>query len=506
MPDYDSYDLIVAGGGTAGCLIASRIAEHGIHPKTGDRLRVALIEGGPYFIGGQQEPRPGYGATGRRQAIVNINYQEFRAEPWPYDGHQNKMMGGCGLHWGGNAYHPIKEDFDHWRWETGVDWDEEKFRSASQEIREVYNIHPAPEQNMTRGNFLFRDAARGTGYDVGPAPVGRSNCIDCGYCGSGHLCKYDSKGSSLYYIHLAEINGVQIITDAEVEKVIIEKQGGRAVAKGVHYTRHGQHNEARAPKVIVTCGTAGTPVVLMRSGYGSREFLGDQLIVENNNVGRHLDGDMGHGVNALFDIDIKGDRGGVGRYFFRMMGSMGYQTLRINDSKMSAVDEAYPHVLALHRFAPDLGWEHKEYMRTVCRRFGNISASLAAAIWDKGVVTPIGKFVYNREDARVLKSLKEGTELIVELYEKMEVKPVKIDRKPPKRFHIGHQTSSCRAGESRKNSVANSDFESHDVENLLVASAAVIPRGNLTSAHIPTSLVAAYAWRRIVANHFTRGV
>ena len=47
MPEYDSYDLIVAGGGTAGCLIASRIAQHGINPSTGDRLRVALIEGGP---------------------------------------------------------------------------------------------------------------------------------------------------------------------------------------------------------------------------------------------------------------------------------------------------------------------------------------------------------------------------------------------------------------------------------------------------------------------------
>ena len=53
MPEYDSYDLIVAGGGTAGCLIASRIAEHGIHPQTGDRLRVALIEGGPYYTGGR---------------------------------------------------------------------------------------------------------------------------------------------------------------------------------------------------------------------------------------------------------------------------------------------------------------------------------------------------------------------------------------------------------------------------------------------------------------------
>ena len=69
MPEYDSYDLIVAGGGTAGCLIASRIAQHGINPRTGDRLRVALIEGGPYFIRGESELRPGYGVPERRKAV-----------------------------------------------------------------------------------------------------------------------------------------------------------------------------------------------------------------------------------------------------------------------------------------------------------------------------------------------------------------------------------------------------------------------------------------------------
>ncbi len=506
MPEYDSYDLIVAGGGTAGCLIASRIAEHGIHPQTGDRLRVALIEGGPYYIRGQAELRPGYGVPERRRAVVNINYQEFRAQPWPYDGHQNKMVGGCGLHWGGNAALPLSEDYDHWHWETGVDWSEEKLKPAVDEIKEVYNIRLSLARNMTLGNHLFRDAARTMGYQPVRVTMGRRNCINCGFCGSGHLCKYDSKGSSLYYIHQCEKHGVKIISDAEIEKVIIEKQGGRAVARGVHYSQFGEHREARAPKVLVTCGTAGTPVLLMRSGYGPRELLGDRLIVENDNIGKHLDGDIGHSVNALFDTEIKESRGGVERYAFRIHEEdHGYHDLRINDSKMSAIDEAYPHVLALHSFAPDFGWEHKNYMRTACRYFGGIGVTLGAPLWDRGVVTPTGKYTYDRKNPKILASLKRGAELIVELYSKMDIPPLKVNSAPPKRYSVSHQTSTCRAGESRTNSVVNSDFESHDVENLFVSSAAVIPRGNLTLAHIPTSVVAAHCWRRMVENHFSRG-
>ena len=113
MPEYQTYDVIVAGGGTAGCIIASRIAQNGINPQSGDRLRVALIEGGPYLITGKEKPRPGYGVPSRRRVIINISYLEVRPQPWPYDGYQNKMVGGCGLHWGGNAYVPFSEDYEH---------------------------------------------------------------------------------------------------------------------------------------------------------------------------------------------------------------------------------------------------------------------------------------------------------------------------------------------------------------------------------------------------------
>ena len=509
MPEYRSYDLIVAGGGSAGCIIASRIAQNGIHPATGDRLRVALIEGGPYPLTGKEPLRPGYGVPSRRRAIANISYLGLSPQPWPYDGHQNKMVGGCGLHWNGSAYLPFPEDYDHWRRETGVDWSEAKFKTATDEIIESHNLHPAVLENMVRGNNIFRDAARAMGYEPTRVDMARKNCINSGYCGAGHLCKYDAKGGSLYYICLAEENGVDIIPDSEVEQVIIEKQGARAVARGVYYTQYGKRKEARAPKVVVTCGTAGTPVVLMRSGYGPREVLGDRLVVENSNVGKHLDGDMNHGVEALFDLDIKGARGGVERYQFMLpnwQGRIGEHTLQFFDTNMASVDGSYPHLLALHRYAPELGWEHKNFMRTASRRLGAIASRVGAPIWEKGVVDPVGRFQYNRRNPRVLKSLKEGNELLIELYRKMDPPPIRIDTSPPTRYTIGHQMSSCRAGESPKNSVVNSDFECHDIENLFVSSAAVIPRGALSHAHMPTCVTAAYAWRRIVKDHFSRGV
>jgi len=102
--------------------------------------------------------------------------------------------------------------------------------------------------------------------------------------------------------------------------------------------------------------------------------------------------------------------------------------------------------------------------------------------------------------------LREGTQLLIELYGKMDTPPVQIDATLPKRYSLGHQMSSCRAGESPKNSVVNSDFECHDIENLFLSSAAVIPRGALSHAHMPTCITAAYAWRKIIENHFSRGV
>jgi len=65
------------------------------------------------------------------------------------------------------------------------------------------------------------------------------------------------------------------------------------------------------------------------------------------------------------------------------------------------------------------------------------------------------------------------------------------------------QVGSCRAGADRSISVVNSDFESHDVENLLICDGSVLPRIASDGYGAPVATVATYAAQRIVKKHFS---
>jgi choline dehydrogenase-like flavoprotein len=69
---------------------------------------------------------------------------------------------------------------------------------------------------------------------------------------------------------------------------------------------------------------------------------------------------------------------------------------------------------------------------------------------------------------------------------------------------VFHRAGSARAGSSPENSVCTSDFDCHDIDNLLFTSSATIPRTFFWSAG-PTAINAAYGWRRMIANHFSTG-
>ncbi|TDI17210.1 MAG: GMC family oxidoreductase [Acidobacteria bacterium] len=520
-PDDETFDVIVVGAGTAGTVVASRIAENGINPSSGDRLKVGLFEGGPYYLKGGPL-RPGVGDPVRRQMITNIRADETVPAKWPYDGFNVKAVGGCSLHWGSYARLPIPKDFANWQRETGVDWSEETFQEAVDEAVKMYHVHSMDEHyatprpsTLSRPGEMFADAAKSLGLPVNQPPdprdqgisgIARINCILCGYCGSGHYCKYDSKVTGLLYLKLiGEENGLQVIPDAEVDRVIIEKKGASSIATGIAYTQYGVGKEAHAPRVIVCCGTTGSPVLLYRSGYGPKDLLGQRAIVENDNLGRHLDGDIRGGafrMVGLFPEDIRSpgtgssvlvhEEGDRNKVIVSGLGGIGYP-------------EQYPNLLALSSVAEEFGWEHKAYMRNVLKRAGTIVADVKAPIWNKGRVGLAGEHIYRRDDPAVLTLIHKAWSVARDIFSKVNPQPVKLDGPRPDWFTIGHEVGTCRAGLTKENSVVTSDFQCHDIENLLMCSAAVIPNGNHTFSHMPTVTVACYAWRRIVANHFTRG-
>ena len=514
----DYYDVIVLGGGTAGCIIAGRLAERGINPKTGDRLRVALIEGGDDWTIRDPGIRPGYGYPTRRRMVTNINYEEIGPEGdepgpayrWAYAGENFKLVGGMSVHWGGNAYIPGEEDFHYYRETSGVDWTLGKFEDPTEEIREMFHIGFDPPGTWSKGIQLFTEAGRALGYDMRPCPIARRNCLDTRYCGDGHICRYDSKGTALPWAYIGLNNGLKVIANAEVEKVLIEKgPGGRPVATGAVYKdKSGAAHQVRAARVIVASGALGTPLILYRSGYGPRELLGDKLIVENKNVGQHLDGDCSSSITAFFPEPVTpANQGGTG-YTWTTIKPHPYGELNVQVWAKELARNHYPDGAALRVFAPEFGWKHKEYMRSGAhRRIGVIVNRLQLLPW-KWRVSPDGRMErLSLDEAKINATLKEAAELTYAWYEKMAVKPTQIDRRvrPATAFRPGHNTGTARAGSGPENSVCTSDFDCHDIDHLMFASGASLPRTEFCHGMGPISIGAAYAWRRFLANHFSRG-
>ena len=127
---------------------------------------------------------------------------------------------------------------------------------------------------------------------------------------------------------------------------------------------------------MVSCGTFGSPRLLGKSGYGPREDLeSNKLIVENDNVGRNLDGDTVYRIGAMFDEPIKeagrGTNGGINCLIDDPDYKDGTGTLMLLSTHLSKIN--YPDQAALSQFAPAFGKAHMDFMRTAVSRLGSVS-------------------------------------------------------------------------------------------------------------------------------------
>jgi choline dehydrogenase-like flavoprotein len=93
-----------------------------------------------------------------------------------------------------------------------------------------------------------------------------------GHYGDPHRVKWSAR----MYIEEAVANGAKIINGAKVKKVLFE--GNKAV--GVEFTKGQKKYEAFAPKVVISAGGIGSPVILRASGIkrAGYDFFFDPLI------------------------------------------------------------------------------------------------------------------------------------------------------------------------------------------------------------------------------------
>ena len=531
------YDLAVVGAGTGGCIVAARIAQNGVHPTTGEPLKIALLDLGPYFEGA---PSPGYGDPERRQMFTNVTAEfgrRYRTRRGVPPGETRRIplkpedevytFNTAGIVGGGSVLYtaitnvPYPLDYQAWSSETGLDLSYQTLGPAAREIERTFNIHPKPDPLLRVGDRLFRDSSRSLGLEVKPAKIAKQNCLWCGYCDGINMCKYDARGGSFAaYLPTAIRHGVEVIPDAEVEKVIIERQGGEARVTGVAYTRHGQRQVLQALRVIVSCGQYGTTPVLLRSGYGPRQLL-QQVVVENPNVGSHTDArPWCEPLTGVFDQPISDGQyrdGNVVGAFYAYHDTRSdklYDRIQIT---MAPRELPSPDRFAIRREAPEFGRNHKEYMRGMADISRHSSAQrgilslikadvrLIRPAGVRGWINEWGEMIYRANDPSILKPIQEGRELTYEILKKMGAREVLGMDRPARVFTVEKYVGACQPGADPRTSVVDGHFESHDVSGLFVCDGSTVPLGASEGYAGSVGTVAVYASDRIVERHFTRG-
>lgn len=266
-------DFVIVGGGSAGCILARRLAER-------TQGRIILLEAGP---ADENDPTALY--------LSKLDDQQgldwaFKAMPWygattPLKYLRARMLGGCGNHNDCAYLIPPDHDFRQWEAAGAKGWGPEEVRPYFRQVDERVGIYRFEDINPI--NRAFIEAGKELGY---PERDFRASVAD----GIGTF-PLNSAGdlrhsSSVAYLHpIASLpKHLEVWTNTRATKILIEN--GRAA--GVE-TDRGTIRALR--EVIVTCGSIQTPQLLMISGIGPAVELkrhGIPVVRDLPGVGNHL--------------------------------------------------------------------------------------------------------------------------------------------------------------------------------------------------------------------------
>ncbi|KAK4621828.1 GMC-type oxidoreductase acuG [Fulvia fulva] len=292
MANTQTYGYIIAGGGTAGCVIASRLK------RARPELSIAIIERGPDERNHPLVLNP-LGVSQLRDIGLDSIYP---TEPQSYlndrriELHAGNILSGSSAVNYGVWMRGDRKDYDHWADLIGdPQWGYEGLFPYFKRCESHYDPEGDRSQHGFNGplkSFAGREyPLRGQFLD-GFKHLGMHEIKDANAGSPLGISPYTEnwspkrQPSGLAY----DLSGVDVVTGATIKRVLLEKRAGRSpVATGVELEDGRQIKASR--EVVLSCGTFRTPQVLMLSGIGSPADLnkvGIQSIVEVPDVGKNL--------------------------------------------------------------------------------------------------------------------------------------------------------------------------------------------------------------------------
>lgn len=281
-----TFDYVIAGGGTAGCVLAVRLSED-------PGVTVCLLEAGPSDVGDDNIL-----VLSEWMHLLDSGYDwDYPIEPQERGNSfmrhaRGKVLGGCSSHNSCIAFLPPAECLDEWVTMGADGWSAAEVLPLTERLRKTVLLRDVPPDDPCGTAVL--EAAAMVGMPTVAFNRGATVRNGAGWFQINAAEDGTRMSSSHAYLHpiLGSRPNLEVRTGCWVAEILFDDG---VSATGVRYQRPdltGYDTVSARREVVVTAGAIDTPKLLMISGIGPSVHLreiGIDVRVDSPGVGANLD-------------------------------------------------------------------------------------------------------------------------------------------------------------------------------------------------------------------------